>query len=522
MAYDPLLDRTVVCGGVTGSGSDMPAMDCWAWDGTRWELLSTIDSSSGTLVFDPVRGKLVYIYYNTSVGDAFDTCVYDSGWDCTTTPIVGQSPSLSSSVAIFDAALGSLIITASIYNGPDDPRSLGTWIEGEGEWTQIIPSPTPAALSPPSPSLSGYYDPVRGRSVYHDKFGIYEFDGVRWFHAHDSTPSAYRDQAAMALDSTGRGILFGGTDAASSTDDDSTFAWDGSTWLELFPESSPSPRSLHGLVYAAKSGMTVLFGGFSVGATLGDTWLWDGATESWSLATGDGPPARADHAMGYDPISGEVIVFGGTDGYSQLNDTWRWDGQSWMPVSTDRSPRARNRAIMVWDPNRRRLVLYGGIDTFGETLKDTWEWDPEAEHWGEIGITAFTEGHRDHAGTYHAVTSRVVSLGGSSDDPIDARPYFHTFGLHTAEDRCDLAIDIDGDGLSGCDEPSCWARCNPLCTPTTADAECEMTPRCGDGECNKALENSLNCPGECPAGDVCGDFACTGDENATDCPGDCG
>lgn len=38
------------------------------------------------------------------------------------------------------------------------------------------------------------------------------------------------------------------------------------------------------------------------------------------------PPARYDAAMTYDPDHRRVIVFGGSAGSALLNDTWTWDG----------------------------------------------------------------------------------------------------------------------------------------------------------------------------------------------------
>lgn len=29
---------------------------------------------------------------------------------------------------------------------------------------------------------------------------------------------------------------------------------------------------------------------------------------------------------------------------------------------------------MAYDPNRRRIILFGGVNMFGTALNDTWEW----------------------------------------------------------------------------------------------------------------------------------------------------
>src|SRR5262249_25240771 len=79
--------------------------------------------------------------------------------------------------------------------------------------------------------------------------------------------------------------------------------------------------------------------------------------------------------------------------------------------------------------------------------------------------------------------------------------------------------DTDGDGLEGCDDPDCWARCTPDCPP---GASCpENAPRCGDGTCNLLLEDCHLCPLDCACTPRCGDSYCDPPENHATCPGDC-
>jgi hypothetical protein len=66
--------------------------------------------------------------------------------------------------------------------------------------------------------------------------------------------------------------------------------------------------------------------------------------------------------------------------------------------------------------------------------------------------------------------------------------------VHPA-DRCMRAADdTDGDGLAGCADPDCFARCRPMCSP---GAPCDASyPHCGDGTCS-AVEDYLICPDDC-------------------------
>jgi hypothetical protein len=84
---------------------------------------------------------------------------------------------------------------------------------------------------------------------------------------------------------------------------------------------------------------------------------------------------------------------------------------------------------------------------------------------------------------------------------------------------CSLAVDEDGDGLSGCADPDCWASCTPLCPPA---ASCDPNwPRCGDNTCDPR-ETCRTCPADCGAcAPACGDHFCDPGETVATCKSDC-
>src|SRR5438046_9739955 len=69
-----------------------------------------------------------------------------------------------------------------------------------------------------------------------------------------------------------RVLLFGGQGSAYFGD---TWDWDGKHWTQL-QDIGPGPRAPAGMVYDSDRGHSVLFGGVSQNAYLGDTWeLYD-------------------------------------------------------------------------------------------------------------------------------------------------------------------------------------------------------------------------------------------------------
>jgi hypothetical protein len=70
-------------------------------------------------------------------------------------------------------------------------------------------------------------------------------------------------------------LLFGGDNHTTSTEFGDTWTWNGTTWTELSPSKSPSPRDGAGLAYDQRTGNVVLFGGEQTPTSdLADTWKW--------------------------------------------------------------------------------------------------------------------------------------------------------------------------------------------------------------------------------------------------------
>lgn len=174
----------------------------------------------------------------------------------------------------------------------------------------------------------------------------------KWTRVELSLSPDKREQAAMVYDPTaGNVVLFGGQGEFNLLDD--TWIWDGEqqTWSEVLEmpgmaplNPRPSARKAAAAAYDPNSGKMLLFGGEGAGVdeVLGDTWLWDGLTQSWqSLGTLPGPSARAGAQIAYD--GDQLVLFGGyslSGGgvRSPLGDTWLWDGNAWSQVSPLNSP----------------------------------------------------------------------------------------------------------------------------------------------------------------------------------------
>jgi len=122
------------------------------------------------------------------------------------------------------------------------------------------------------------------------------------------------------------------------------------------------------------------------------------------------PPGRSFHAMAFDETRREVILFGGVDsGGALLSDTWSWDGSSWSERFPGLAPSARHRHAMAFDSATRQIVLFGGVDKDG-VRGDTWVWDGTT--WNLKAPYTSPPARFGHAMAYDPARGEVVLFGG--------------------------------------------------------------------------------------------------------------
>ncbi len=88
------------------------------------------------------------------------------------------------------------------------------------------------------------------------------------------------------------------------------------------------------------------------------------------------PAGRSDTSMVYDPATGDLVLFGGSDtNGSLLSDTWTTNGTTWTEAAPSSSPPARSDQAMAYDPALSEVVLFGGLGAGSTTLSDTWAYN---------------------------------------------------------------------------------------------------------------------------------------------------
>ena len=102
--------------------------------------------------------------------------------------------------------------------------------------------------------------------------------------------------------------------------------------------------------------------------------------------------------MEYYPQRAAVVLFGGVDSNgSLLNDTWEWNGTSWVSIGSHTAPAARMGHAMSYDPGEGstplrghwgEIILFGGESASGLKLGDTWAYRSTGTRYvrGDVGF----------------------------------------------------------------------------------------------------------------------------------------
>ena len=246
----------------------------------------------------------------------------------------------------------------------------------------------------------------------------WEWNGSAWSSRSVAGPSG-RFWSAMTYDaSRARTVLFGGAGANGALGD--TWEFDGEVWTRV-STGGPSPRFAHEMAYDRVRRRVVMHGGTGPGGPFGDVWEWDGS--QWQQRQGNGPSSRFAHAMTFDEARQQIVVFGGhgptprDTNMSPLGDTWTL-GAAWANVTTE-GPGTRDHTSMVYDRNRRRVVLFGGVRNPGPgQLSDTWEWD--GTRWSLVASDGPIV-HGNHRLVYDPRSRTVLLFTGSADGATTSR-----------------------------------------------------------------------------------------------------
>lgn len=209
------------------------------------------------------------------------------------------------------------------------------------------------------------------------------FEGPHWGYAGEQPTNRF--SPAFAYSTVDQAFLMFGGGPLNFAD---TWLLDAQTktWLKVIDDAdlnAPAGRAEVGnsMVYDKHNNVFILFGGMCAdpklnrcdrGVSLGDTWVYDIATNTWTeMYPTVSPSARERHSLVYDEVNQITLLFGGrtcavkgcADGIL-LNDVWAYDyaTNTWsaIPSDSDPQPVPRFLAAMAFDPTTSTSVVFSG------------------------------------------------------------------------------------------------------------------------------------------------------------------
>ncbi len=189
-----------------------------------------------------------------------------------------------------------------------------------------------------------------------------------------------------------------------------------SGWKRLDAANPPPARFDHTLTLDAAGNKLVLFGGRDGSKTLGDTWVFDLASNTWrEVKASPSPEARFGHSAAFDPKSKRVLIFAGQAG-GFFNDVWAFDAakETWQKLETKgAAPAQRYGSSAIVDTRTNQLIITHGFAS--GRFDDTFALDLATSTWSAIAPRDVVPLKRClHEAVYDAKADRMILFGGCS------------------------------------------------------------------------------------------------------------
>jgi hypothetical protein len=422
--------------------------------------------------------------------------------------VTGGPVARSQAAFTYDAAAQRSVLFGGNADAGDGVAD--TWTYGgtyDGTWTRC----SGAGCSGPSARAGSAlaFSPSRQKSILFGGFNrgsrycdTWEYDAATSTWAPLLQPascalgagtSAGRFNHAMA-GFVGGVALFGGSVYDGSTYKPSSefLVWNGTEWgnlcdVECVNGSAgvPGARSNASLTLVTIANRTslFLFGGRAASEYLDDLWEFDIAAPRWTRRD-DAPEPRGAHGAAFDAVSGRLFVHGGctTDDCQPDLGAIEYDlaTDDWLPIARAvdaGAPDLKNRAGIVFDERRRRIVEFGGFEGTSVIVGRTVEYHPRAN-----SCTADADCH-----TGLCVNGFCATRCEPGDPDDGSGPCVDGF-------RCENA----------CDNPCETCKVKPgLCTQVTSgvDEQCTGNRSCSEsGACLKANGQGCLTSTDCASG----------------------
>jgi len=358
---------------------------------------------------------------------------------------------------------GTITFTDNASDSPETVSLTGTGMNAVASPTLTVLGPGPrirhsAALDSSTNTMITFGGQNTSINNFNDVWQsvFFEDTTVHWLPVNPSgTPPAARYGHTGVYDPTNsRLMIFGGASGVSTPAPCQNDMWvlqnangvgGPPSWVQLTGSGGPPvARYGHASVYDPNTNTMIVFGGSDCASGLfNDVWVLSnanglGGTPAWTQLSpsGSAPSGREASSAIYDPTTNVMVVYGGDQGastplgdvlvLSHANGTG--GTPSWTQMfPTGTAPSARTGHTAVYDSANNRMMAFGGVNSAGTVLADTWvltgaNGQAGTPAWSLLTVTNGTA-KAYHSAIYNPANNEMTVFGGAiaivpSDDHI--------------------------------------------------------------------------------------------------------
>lgn len=334
-----------------------------------------------------------------------------------------RPPERLSHSAIWDPVADQMIVFGGGCGAGCYRNDMWAYRPGTNSWSQL--GVNGVALPAARGGHSGVWDTIAGRLLVFagsqpkgtlNDFWSYQPSSSTWSHLDLDPPG-------LPLTGTHRAVWDTQGEQMLLIDSALQLIWSyragQNTWSERAPIGpTPSAREAATAVWDPGRAQLLLFGGRGDTGYHDELWSYRPAMNSWaripSTAPDVGvprPPARWRHTAVWDPDRERMVIFGGHNG-GLLDDLWAYAParNAWEPLPASGTlPAARQEHSAVWGGGQ--MFVFGG--EAGTLLNDVWSYLPGTGSWRQSTITGESPAARlDHAAAWDPIRQHMLIVGG--------------------------------------------------------------------------------------------------------------
>ena len=305
---------------------------------------------------------------------------------------------------------------------PPPPLPTATDLPTETPTVEPTPSPEPTA-TPPPPTATAAPEPT---ATAQPTATPEPTTGWTRLEPGGALPEARRDHSLVSDEAGERVYLFGGRAGNDPLGDLWVYDVAANGWQAIDAGGDgPSPRFGHNAIFDESQQLMVVFGGQAGPNFFNDLWVFDPVTSAWTefeAGDADGSPQPRYGAGGTVRGGGSgLFISHGFTSNGRFDDTWLYNVQSgeWSEVSpaSGARPEARCLVRIAVDPDRERLLLFGGQSNSAPYLGDLWAYNTTERTWSEIE-TNNPPPRNLYSLARNPIDGSLILFGGASADGI--------------------------------------------------------------------------------------------------------